>query len=63
MPQKLLLWALQQTHGFAALPPAGPHPVGQTLISPNTPGLHFNLSHSGPLTVCALSTLPVGGGH
>ena len=58
-PQKLLLWALQQTHGFAALPPLARTPLGKPYF-PQYPGLHFNLSHSGPLTVCALSTLPVG---
>ena len=58
-PQKLLLWALQQAHGFAALPPLARTPLGKPYF-PQYPGLHFNLSHSGPLTVCALSTLPVG---
>ena len=58
-PQKLLLWALQQTHGFAALPPLARTPLGKPYF-PQYHGLHFNLSHSGPLTVCALSTLPVG---
>lgn len=58
-PAALLLWALGEAWGFRALPPLARTERGKPYF-PQFPGLHFNLSHSGRLTLCALSHQPVG---
>ena len=58
-PAALLLWALGEAWGFRVLPPLARTERGKPYF-PQFPGLHFNLSHSGQLTLCALSHLPVG---
>lgn len=58
-PSALLRWALGEAWGFSALPPLARTASGKPYF-PQFPGLHFNLSHSGRLTLCALSHRPVG---
>ncbi len=46
-------------NGVFTLPPIQRHPGGKPYF-PTMPHLHFNLSHSGALCLCALSDAPVG---
>lgn len=55
----LLAWALAQEYGLTSLPPLARTPLGKPYF-PDRPDLEFSLSHSGRLTLCALSARPVG---
>lgn len=55
----LLAWAAQQGWGLDTLPDIVRGAEGKPRF-PHHPHLHFNLSHSGALTLCALSARPVG---
>ncbi|MGN0968993.1 MAG: 4'-phosphopantetheinyl transferase family protein [Oscillospiraceae bacterium] len=57
--RELLARAVRQTWGLDALPEIARLPGGKPVF-PNYPDLHFNLSHSGTLALCALSDRPVG---
>lgn len=46
-------------HGVTSLPPIARGAHGKPYF-PTLPGLHFNLSHSGEFSLCALSDHPVG---
>ena len=46
-------------YGLADLPPVERDENGKPFF-PGAPGLHFNLSHSGPYALCALGDAPVG---
>lgn len=55
----LLAKAARQVWGMEALPEISRLPGGKPVF-PDHPGLHFNLSHSGSLALCALADRPVG---
>lgn len=55
----LLALAAGEVWGLDQLPPIDRRPGGKPFF-PSAPGLEFNLSHSGPLTLCALADTPVG---
>ena len=50
---------LRQCAGLDALPPIAREAGGKPFF-PDRPNLRFNLSHSGPYSLCALGTTPVG---
>lgn len=56
---KLLERAAGQTWGLETLPEVVRLPGGKPVFS-GYPDLHFNLSHSGALALCALADRPVG---
>lgn len=55
----LLALALEETFGLREVPERGLLPGGKPFF-PARPGIHFNLSHSGPLALCAVGDVPVG---
>ena len=55
----LLARAVYLAYGLAPLPPVERTETGKPFF-PQHPKLFFNLSHSGPLVLCALSARPVG---
>jgi len=55
----LLALAVRESWGWDALPRLARPPKGKPYFS-DWPGRHFNLSHSGPLALCALDDSPVG---
>lgn len=57
--RKLLAWAAEQVWGLAPLPALERGAEGKPCF-PDFPQCHFNLSHSGTLLLCALSSRPVG---
>lgn len=56
---QLLSAALQKTRNLTSLPAITKTETGKPYF-PQHPHLHFSLSHSGDLTVCALDDNPVG---
>lgn len=58
-PQTLLEYVLARTHGLSSLPALARTSLGKPYL-PDRPDLHVNWSHSGNLTLCALSDRPVG---
>lgn len=58
-PQTLLGYMLARTHGLSSLPALARTPLGKPYL-PDYPNLYVNWSHSGNLTLCALSDRPVG---
>ncbi len=56
---RLLSYALQQTYGIAALPETARLPGGKPWF-PAHPHIHFSISHSGPLVLCAVGDAPLG---
>ena len=57
--QDLLAWALADAFGLSPLPDLARTDLGKPYF-PARPDLQFSLSHSGPLTLCALSAKAVG---
>ncbi len=57
--RELLQLALRRTHGNLTLPGIAYTSHGKPYF-PNLPEIHFNLSHSGVYTLCALSSHCVG---
>lgn len=55
----LLALAVREQHGLSPLPPVSRGERGKPYL-PDHPALHFNLSHSGGLALCALDGAPVG---
>ena len=55
----LLAQAAAAEWGLFPLPDIARHPGGKPYL-PDHPSLHFNLSHSGGLALCALDAAPVG---
>ena len=55
----LLALAVREVWGLSPLPEIALREGGKPYF-PGYPGLHFNLSHSGNLALCALDTAPVG---
>lgn len=55
----LLALAVRDAWGLSPLPEIALHEGGKPYF-PGHPGLHFNLSHSGDLALCALDSAPVG---
>lgn len=55
----LLTAVAGEVWGLPTLPAVGRHPKGKPHF-PQRPDLHFNLSHSGPYALCALSSEEVG---
>lgn len=55
----LLTHAVRAAWGLSPLPELARTPAGKPFF-PAHPQLHFNLSHSPPYTLCALSRAPVG---
>ena len=55
----LLAQAAAAEWGLSPLPDIARHPGGKPYF-PDHPSLHFNLSHSGGLALCALDAAPVG---
>ena len=55
----LLARAVRETRGLSPLPEIQRAEGGKPYF-PHHPHLHFNLSHSGPYALCALSSAPVG---
>lgn len=51
---RLLAFAVSETWGLNELPAIDRSEMGKPFF-PDLPQLHFNLSHSGPLVLCALS--------
>ena len=57
--QALLSLALKETFGLRQTPEQARHGGGKPWF-PSRPEIHFNLSHSGPVAVCAVGDAPVG---
>lgn len=57
--RELLALAVQETWGLSPLPEVGRRAGGKPFF-PEHEELHFNLSHSGDLVLCALDREPVG---
>ncbi len=57
--RELLAWAVQHSHQLAPLPSIQVQAGGKPFF-PAHPQLHFSLSHSRELILCALDTQPVG---
>ena len=57
--RELLAQAAAEQCGLSPLPPIQAGSRGKPFF-PDHPELHFNLSHSGPLVLCALDSSPVG---
>lgn len=57
--RELLARAVQETWGLSPLPEIARQEGGKPYF-PGYPDLHFNLSHSGDLVLCALDSAPVG---
>ena len=55
----LLALAVKEQYGLSPLPPVSRGERGKPYL-PDHPALHFNLSHSGGLALCALDGAPVG---
>lgn len=55
----LLRHILAEHYGLAALPPMARMALGKPYF-PDHPSIHFNLSHSGHYTLCAVGEVPVG---
>lgn len=55
----LLAWALRRVYGLERPPREDRHPGGKPFF-PQAPHIHFNLSHSGSLVLCAVGDGPVG---
>lgn len=55
----LLALAVREAWGLSPLPEIALREGGKPYF-PGHPGLHFNLSHSGDLALCALDSAPVG---
>lgn len=55
----LLALAVRETWGLSPLPEIALREGGKPYF-PGHPGLHFNLSHSGDLALCALDSAPAG---
>lgn len=55
----LLALAVREVWGLSPLPEIARHEGGKPFF-PGHEGLHFNLSHSAGLALCALDTAPVG---
>lgn len=58
-PQALLAQALEQAFFLAPLPEIAVTEAGKPFF-PALPHCFFNLSHSGPMVLCAVGTVPVG---
>ena len=58
-PYALLTALLAETEGLEALPPVARRPGGKPYF-PDLPHLHFSLSRSGGLSLCALGEGPAG---
>ena len=57
--RRLLALGLREVWGVENVPPMERGPMGKPFF-PAMPHIHFNLSHSGDLALCALSDRPVG---
>lgn len=57
--RELLALAVRETWGLSPLPEIARHEGGKPYF-PEHEKLHFNLSHSGTLALCALDSAPVG---
>ena len=57
--RELLALAVKEAWGLSPLPEIARHERGKPYF-PGQEGLHFNLSHSGGLALCALDGAPVG---
>ena len=57
--RRLLALGLREVWGVENVPPMERGPMGKPFF-PAMPHIHFNLSHSGGLALCALSDRPVG---
>ena len=57
--RELLALAVQETWGLSPLPEIARQEGGKPFF-PSREDLHFNLSHSGGLALCALDSAPVG---
>lgn len=57
--RELLALAAEEHWHLSPLPRIEAHPLGKPFF-PDLPQLHFNLSHSGSLALCALDNDPVG---
>lgn len=55
----LLAWALEREYALSPLPEVAHSAKGKPFF-PSLSRIHFNLSHSGGLALCALSPFPVG---
>lgn len=55
----LLALALREAYGLTETPPVARTARGKPFF-PGSPDLHFNLSHSGGICLCAVGTAPVG---
>lgn len=55
----LLMEGLEKEYALTEPPIFGYHPEGKPFIA-NHPEIHFNLSHSGTVALCAISDQPVG---
>ena len=58
-PYALLAALLRETKGVDSLPEIARTAAGKPYF-PGCPELHFSLSHSGPLALCALADTPIG---
>lgn len=58
-PYALLASLLWETEGMKTLPPIARRPGGKPWF-PDYPHLHFSVSHSGGLSLCALGEGPIG---
>jgi 4'-phosphopantetheinyl transferase len=56
---ELLLFALREVYGLSKLPEIARMPKGKPWF-PSAPEIHFNLSHSNSLTLCAVGDGEVG---
>ena len=57
--RRLLALGLREIWGLEEMPPVVRGPMGKPYF-PDLPDVHFNLSHSGNLALCAFSDRPVG---
>ncbi len=57
--QTLLAQVLERQYGLSPLPELARTDQGKPYF-PSLPHLHFNISHTGPYVLCALSRHPVG---
>lgn len=57
--RRLLALGLREIWGLEEMPPVARGPMGKPCF-PDLPDVHFNLSHSGELALCAFSDRPVG---
>lgn len=57
--REVLAFAVKEHWGLSPVPTIEAHSLGKPFF-PDHPQLHFNLSHSGPLALCALDEKPIG---